>query len=221
MCTVCIQAKDKQKFIKVPVKRTTKPFELEHWDVWGPSSTPTLRDNRYYTLFIDDYTRYTSVWLFPSQNANTCNSTYQSFQARVDSMGYQIKRFRCINGRREYDNMTFRYVLATCSTPSEPCLAYAHHQNGVAECMICTITDMARAMTIHSQAAVHFWGEAVNTTVYVNQRSPYKGLKRQTDRDGYQASYETPYKILQGCGKPTHNADGNEIWYQAPLHNLC
>jgi hypothetical protein len=30
MCTVCIQAKHKQRFIRVPVKRTTKPFELVH-----------------------------------------------------------------------------------------------------------------------------------------------------------------------------------------------
>jgi len=66
MCTVCIQAKHKQKFIKVPVNSTTKPFELVHSDVCGPFSTPTLGDNRYYVLFIDYYTRYTSVRLLPN-----------------------------------------------------------------------------------------------------------------------------------------------------------
>jgi len=84
MCTVCIQAKHKQKFIKVPVKRTTKPFELVHSDVCGPFSTLSLGDNRHHILFIDDYTRYTSVWLLPNTKAKTCNSANQSFQARVD-----------------------------------------------------------------------------------------------------------------------------------------
>jgi len=107
MCTVCIQAKHKQRFIKVPVKCTTKPFELVHSDVCGPFSTPTFGDNRYYILFIDDYTRYTSVWLLPNEKAETCTSAYQSFQARVDSMGYEIKQFRCDNGQGEYDNKTF------------------------------------------------------------------------------------------------------------------
>jgi len=161
MCTVCIQAKHKQRFIKVPVKRTTKPFELVHSDVCGPFSTPTFRDNRYYILFIDDYMRYTSVWLLPNKKAETCTSAYQSFQARVDSMGYEIKRFRCDNGRGEYDNKTFRYVLAARGTTYEPCPPYAHHKNGVAECMIHTITEKARAMMIDSQAPVQFWGEGI------------------------------------------------------------
>jgi hypothetical protein len=87
MCTVCIQAKHNQQFIRVPVKRTTKPFELVHSDLCGPFFTPTLGDNRYYILFINDYTWYTSVWLIANIKANTCTTTYQAFQARVDSMG--------------------------------------------------------------------------------------------------------------------------------------
>jgi hypothetical protein len=220
MCIVCIQAKHKQKFIRVPVKRTTKPFELVHSDVCGPFSTLTFGDNRYYILFIDDYTRYTSVWLLPNKKAETCTSAYQSFQARVDSMGYEVKRFRCDNGRGEYDNKTFRLVLAARGTTYEPCPPYAHHKNGVAERMIRTITEKARAMMIDSQAPIQFWGEAVNTAVYLHQRSPNEGLKRKNDRDGYQAPYEMPYEMLHGFGKPTHDADGNKISYQASLHNL-
>jgi len=219
MCTVCIQAKLKQRFIQVPVKRTTKPFQLVHSDVCSPFSTLTFGDNRYYILFIDDYTRYTSVWLLPNKQAETCTSAYQSFQAPVDSLGYEIKRFRCDNGQGEYDNKTFRYVLMARGTTHEPCPPYAHHKNGVAERMIRTITENAQVMMIDSQAPVQFWGGAVNTTVYLHQRSPNEGLKRN-DRDGYQAPYETPYQMLHGFGTPTHDANGNKISYKASLHNL-
>jgi len=82
--TVCIQAKHKQRFIRAPVKLTLKPFKLVHSDVWDPFSTSTFGDNRHYILFIDDYTRYTSLWLLPNAIAKTCMSAYQSFQARVD-----------------------------------------------------------------------------------------------------------------------------------------
>jgi hypothetical protein len=85
--------------------------------------------------------------------------------------------------------------------------------------MIRTITEKARAMMIDSQAPIQFCGEAVNTAVYLHQRSPNEGFKRN-DRDGYQAPYETPYEMLHGFGKPTHDADGNEISYKASLHNL-
>jgi len=85
--------------------------------------------------------------------------------------------------------------------------------------MIYTITEKARAMMIDSQAPIQFWREAVNTAVYLHRRSPNEGLKRN-DRDGYQTLHKTPYEMLHGFGKPTHDADGNEIPYKASLHNL-
>jgi len=41
--------------------------------------------------------------------------------------------------------------------------------NGVTERMIRTITEMARAMLLDSQAPIQFWEEAVNTAVYLHQ----------------------------------------------------
>jgi hypothetical protein len=134
-------------------------------------------------------------------------------------MGYGNKQFLSDNGRGEYHNKTFRYVLAARSTTYEPCPPNAHHKNGVAERMIRTLTEKTRAMMIDSQAPVQFWGKAINTGVYLHQSSPNEGLKRN-DRDGYQAPYETPYEMLHGFGKMTHDADSNEISYQASLHIL-
>jgi hypothetical protein len=157
MCTACIQAKHKQKIIKVKTKRTTKPFELIHSDVCGPFSTPTSAGNRYCILFIHVYTRYTSVRVLPDKTSKTCISAYQSFQAQVDSMGYEVKRFQCDNGRGEYDNKTFQLVLAAHGTTYEPCPPYTHHKNGVSERMIQSITEKARSMMIDSQAPLVFW----------------------------------------------------------------
>jgi len=127
-------------------------------------------------------------------------------------VGYKIKRFRCDNGRGEYNNNTIRYVFAAQGTTYEPCAAYAHQKNGVAERIIRTITENTRAMKIDSQAPIQFWGEAVNTAVYLHQRSPNEGRKG-SDRDGYQAPYETPYEMLHGFGKPMHNANSKKISY--------
>jgi hypothetical protein len=99
-------------------------------------------------------------------------------------MGYEVQRFRCDNSHREYDNKTFRLVLAARGTTYEQCRPYAHHKNGVAEVMIQTITEKARSMMIGSQAALVFWGEAVNTVVYLHQGTPNEGLTKRDDRDG-------------------------------------
>jgi len=186
MCTVCIQAKHKQRIVRLPVKRTTKSFELVHSDVCGFLSTPTSGDNRSYILSIDDYTRYISVWLIPNKKSMTCTYAYQSVQAQVDSIGYEVKRFRCDNGRGEYDNKTLESVLAARCTIYKPCPPYAHCNKSVSERKIRTITETALAMMIDSQGPIQFRGEAVNTAVYLHQRSPNEGLKRH-DRDSYQA----------------------------------
>ena len=111
-------------------------------------------------------------------------------------------------------------MLAARGTTYEPCPPYAHHQNEVGERMIQIITEKARSMMIDSQAPLVFWAEAVNTAVYLHQRTPNEGVTKRDHCDGYQAPYPTPYEMPQAFGKPCHNNDGNEISYKALLHNL-
>ena len=78
MSTACIQAKHKQKIIKVQTKCTTKPFELVHSDMFRPFSMLTSAGPRNYTLFIDDYTRYTFVCVLPDKQSKTCTLAYHT-----------------------------------------------------------------------------------------------------------------------------------------------
>jgi hypothetical protein len=116
MCTACVQAKHKQKIIKVETLGTTKPFELEDSNVGGPFSMPTSSGHHYYILFFDEYTCVTSVWVIPGKKSATCTLAYESFHARVDSMQYKVKQFWCDIGCGEYNTNTFQLVLAACGT---------------------------------------------------------------------------------------------------------
>jgi hypothetical protein len=93
-------------------------------------------------------------------------------------MGYQVKRFRCEDGNGQYDNKTFQHMVAARGTIYEPCPPYAHHENGVVERIIQTITEKARSMMIDSQTPLVFLGETVNTTVNLHQRTPNEGLTK-------------------------------------------
>jgi hypothetical protein len=148
-------------------------------------------------------------------------AAYQHYQAKVDARGYNIKRFRCDNGTGDYDNRLFRMLLATCDTALECCPPYAHHKNGVTERIIRMITEKARAMIPDSLAPLEFWGEAINTAVYLHQRMPNNGLTKRDDRDGYKAPYETPYEMLHFNANPEFDTEGKKISDKAPLHHLC
>ena len=127
MCDVCLQAKHKQKCIHAKVKRATWPFELVHSDTCGPFSIPTKGGHLHYILFFDHYTWWTTVYLLPDKKQETCIATYQHYQVKVDARGYKIKRFRCDNGRGEYDNQLFQMLLATRGTALEFGPPYTHH----------------------------------------------------------------------------------------------
>jgi hypothetical protein len=111
MCTDCIQAKYKQKFIGVPVKYKTKSIEPLHFEVCSPFSTPTLGHNSEYILFIECYKRYTSHWLQRNMNEKTCMSGCHFLQAPVGLIGYGMMRFRCDIRQGEYVNKTLCLVL--------------------------------------------------------------------------------------------------------------
>nr|CAN68461.1 hypothetical protein VITISV_037728 [Vitis vinifera] len=53
-------------FPKYLNNRAKSPFELIHTDVWGPCQTASTLGFQYFVTFIDDYSRYT--WLFLMKN---------------------------------------------------------------------------------------------------------------------------------------------------------
>jgi len=139
ICEICIQAKHERKIVRIPVQRTTTPFELVHSDTCGPFATKSVGGASHFIVFIDDYTRYSTVYFLENKRSDTCVSVFQHFQAKLDSWGYDIKRFRCDNGRGEYDNKFFRSILAARGIRFEPAPPYTQHKNGVAERMIGTL----------------------------------------------------------------------------------
>ena len=49
-------------FPKNQAWRATQKLQLIHTDICGPMRTPSLSENKYFVLFIDDLTRMCWVW---------------------------------------------------------------------------------------------------------------------------------------------------------------
>lgn len=66
-CEICIQAKMvKKSFPKV--ERTSELLELVHSDTCELNGLLTRGGNRYFITFIDDFSRYTYVYLIRNKN---------------------------------------------------------------------------------------------------------------------------------------------------------
>lgn len=191
LCDVCLKAKQQRIIERKPATRTKQPFELIHSDLCRPMTTPSISAIKYFILYIDDYSRVPWVYFLRSKTAVDIVSVFQEFKARVEKQfpEWPITRFRCDNGKGEYDNSLFRGILRVSGITFEPSPPYAQHKNGVSERMIRTIVTKARALIIDSHLSDNFWAEAVNTAVYLHIRSPSRSVNGKTP-------YEILYKKL-------------------------
>jgi len=173
-CDICIKAKAKEKFQrKVPALRSTKPLELIHSDLCGPISPQSLSGRRYYILYIDDFCRYTWVCFLHSKSSSELCTVFTDFKNLVElQLKHRITRFRCDNGKREYDNEAFRSILTEYGITYEPSPPYTQHKNGVSERMIQTHNAKARAMLLDCTLPPSMWAEARSTANYLHARSP-------------------------------------------------
>jgi hypothetical protein len=58
----CQQGKQTKTRFKSKAYSTTKPLEIVHIDLVGPTTTKDLKGERYFMLLVDDYTRMTTVF---------------------------------------------------------------------------------------------------------------------------------------------------------------
>ena len=69
------------QFVKQPalpfnnnISHALSSFDLIHSDVWGPSPISILGGPRYFVIFMDDFSRYTWIYLFKN-----CSELYQIY----------------------------------------------------------------------------------------------------------------------------------------------
>lgn len=71
-----------QPYLPFPSFKKIAPFALVHSNVWGPAPVPSLSGSRYYVIFVDDYSRFT--WIYIMKHKSEVFSHFQAFRASVE-----------------------------------------------------------------------------------------------------------------------------------------
>lgn len=171
-CSLCkISAKP---FKPVGTTVTSNALELVHTDICGPMRVESEGGALYFITFIDDYSRYITVYVL--RNKSDAFKAFKEYLAMAEKQtGCKLKRLRSDNGR-EYINKEFDNFLKDHGIVHETTVCYTPQQNGVSERANRTLVEMARCMLENSKLPGSLWAEAINTSVYVKNRSPTKVL---------------------------------------------
>ena len=98
-------------------KRASAPFELVHYDVWGPCPILSSIGFQYFVTFVDDFSRVTWLYLMKS-----CSKHFSHFSAFCDEIQIQfhvsIQTLRS-NNAKEYLLKPFQsFHVITWGSPS-------------------------------------------------------------------------------------------------------
>lgn len=179
VCEGCAFGKQhRQSFPKGVSWRAKPKLELVHTDVCGPMENPSHAQNRYFILFIDDYTRMT--WVYFMRQKSAVFSIFKKFKSLVEKQsGCHIKTLRSDNGT-EYTSKEFQKFCEDEGIERQLTVRYTPQQNGVSERKNQTIVEMAKSMMHEKGLPIIFWAEAVYTAVYLTNRCPTKAVWGKT-----------------------------------------
>ena len=189
---------------------------LEHvWaDVKGPLLEKDVYGFKYFVIFIDEKSRFTTV--YPLLQKTDVFAAYKLFEARMERVaGCQILNLHVDMG----GEWTLNEMRAHCRNRGIEILftaGYTPNMNSISERTIRTIIEHASLLLWAANLPVGFWACAVKTSVYLLNRSPHSALEGLTP---YQAWHGKKPNLghlrVFGCRAAAHNPDelrGKTSW---------
>jgi len=186
LCDAC--QKGEQTRVSFKPKKfvsTSKPLELLHLDLFGPSGTRSLASNYYGFVIVDDFSRFTWT-LFLSSKDDTFDAFIKFANIIQNQISLKIISLRSDHGA-EFVNHRFEDysdefgISHNFSCPRTP------QQNGVVERKNRVLEELARTMINEMKLPKCFWADAINTACHVLNRVIIRSILDKT-----------PYKLLKG-----------------------
>lgn len=191
ICSICPLAKQCRSPFGHSEIKTSRIFELVHVDVWGPYHTPTTGNCSGFLTIVDDYSR--STWVYLLRKKNESVNLLQHFFTYIEKQfGTFVKVVRSDNAKELCEGDTLK-LYQTKGIIHQKSTAATPQQNGVVERKHRHLLEVARALLFQSNLPTKFWGDCIQTVVYIINRSPLPSI-----------GYTSPYERLFG-NKPSYD----------------
>ena len=184
-CISCITEKAvKPSFPRCVEQRSTKVLDIIYSDLCGPINVPSLGNNKYILIFIDDFSRY-CVAYFIREKSETVEM-FKEYIAMVRNKFQRAPAVLMTDNGGEYCSREMQTLMAKEGIVHVTTIAFTPQQNSIAERKFRSIMEMTRCMLKEASLPQKLWGNAADTAVYLQNRLPTKGAER------------TPFELWHG-----------------------
>jgi hypothetical protein len=169
---------------------TTKPLEIVHIDLVGPTTTKGLKGEKYFMLLVDDYTRMNAVFFLKNKSEDFEN--FKIYKEMVENeMDSKIKCLKPNNGG-ELTSKEFMDYYSRQGIKRQFFIARTPQQNGVVETKNMIVQEMAQTMLMDSKLTDIFWTHVVHTTIHIQNRVM---LRNNTEKSPYELCKGRPANV--------------------------
>ncbi|KAL0424086.1 UNVERIFIED_CONTAM: Retrovirus-related Pol polyprotein from transposon TNT 1-94 [Sesamum radiatum] len=158
VCESCVVGKQhRDSFPKNSNKRASEVAELIHADVCGPMQTPSLNNNRYFVVFVDDFSRMT--WVYFVKEKSEVFSIFRKFKASIEKQSENAVKVLRTDRGGEFVSAEFNSFCEEMGIHRQLTTSYTPQQNGVAERKNRSLVEMAKSMLKAKCLSKSFWAK--------------------------------------------------------------
>lgn len=184
ICGPCMEGKaTRLPFVSTTKPRTHRIGKLLHSDVGGPVDPPSINNERYYQVIIDDYSHFCVVYLMKTKAKVTENLINFIRQLEAEH-NTKVSKIRCDNGG-EYRTNKLKTFCQDKAIVVQYSMQYTPQMNGLSERFNRTLQNKVRTILTETSLPKNLWGEAIRCAAYQINRSPTSTLSGRTPSEIY------------------------------------
>lgn len=177
-CDGCAYGKLHRLSFKLREEKATECGQIIRADLCGKLPEISLGGTEYFLLFKDDYSHFRKVY-FLKHKSEVFEKIKVFLKWSEKQSGHPVKILRTDNGK-EFDNHDVNDYLAQNGIDHEKTVARTPEQNVCVERENRTVMEAARAMIHAKGLSINLWAEAVNSAVYILNRTGTRTVKQKT-----------------------------------------
>lgn len=178
ICEVCLFGKQPRNAYSSYLPMTTSNvLNVIHSNVCAPFEVPSLGGKKYFTSFVDEYSRM--MWLYLIKSKDEVLSSFKKFRVMIEKQCRIAIKILWTDGGKEYTSKAFKFYCEKHGILHEVTTPYTPQHNELVERINRTILEMARSMMEHKDLPHSFQGEVISTTTYLLNRCLTKRLKKK------------------------------------------